>query len=74
MQRGCLPDALNKERVILIKVLSRLHLTNEIKLAAYFAKTTSRALVITLPEKCKLTDALAVFAEEQGIDFLRKKI
>jgi hypothetical protein len=74
MQRGCLPDALDKKRVILIKVLSRLHLTNEIKLAAYFAKQTSRALVITLPEKCKLTDALVAFSKAQGIDFLRKKI
>jgi hypothetical protein len=72
--RGCLPDALDKSRVILIKACSHLRLTYEIKLATYFAKQTTRKLVIAIPEKCDLAKALIVYAKEQGIDFLRNKI
>jgi hypothetical protein len=49
--RGCLPDGIDKSRVVPIKACSHLHLTYEIKLATYFAKQTSRKLVIAIPEK-----------------------
>jgi hypothetical protein len=48
--RGCLPDGVDKSRIILIKACSHLRLTYEIKLATYFAKQTSRRLVIAIPE------------------------
>jgi hypothetical protein len=72
--RGCLPDGLNENRVVVIKACSHLRLTYEIKLAAYFAKQTSRKLIIATPEKCDLAKALIIYAKEQGIDFLRNKI
>jgi hypothetical protein len=72
--RGCLPDGIDQSRVILIKACSHLRLTYEIKLATYFAKQTSRRLVIDIPEKCVLAKALITYAKEQGVDFLRNKI
>jgi hypothetical protein len=72
--RSCLPDGLNENRVVIIKACSHLRLTYEIKLVTYFAKQTSRKLVIAIPEKCDLAKTLIVYAKELGIDFLRNKI
>jgi hypothetical protein len=72
--RGCLPDGVDKSRIVLVKACLNLRLTQEIKLIAYFATQTSRKLVIAIPEKCDLAKSLIVYAKEQGIDFLRNKI
>ena len=72
--RGCLPDGVDKSRIVLVKACLYLRLTYEIKLTTYFAKQTSRTPVIAIPEKCDLARALIVYAKEQGIDFLRNKI
>ena len=72
--RGCLPDGVDKDRFILIKACSHLRLTYEIRLATYFAKQTSRTLVLAIPKTCDLAKALIVYAKEQGIDFRRNKI
>jgi hypothetical protein len=69
--RGCLPDAVKKDRIFLFKACSRLRLTYEIRIAAYFAKSTSRVLTIDVRKECILDKALIAFANEQGIDLIQ---
>jgi hypothetical protein len=63
--RGALPDAETHNRVFLIKNVSLLHATYQVRLLAFNAGEMGKKLVLRVPEACKLGPSLAALRREQ---------
>lgn len=62
--RGSRPDAETRQAVYLLKNVSTLRLTYQIRLLAFRAQDTARRLVIRVPRRCQLHPALRHFCKE----------
>jgi len=63
VQRGAHPDAVDRDKYILLKNVSTLHLTYQIRLMTYFALRDDKKLVIRVPRSCELAKSLNEFKE-----------
>jgi hypothetical protein len=62
--RGAKPDKQIGDAIYLIKNVSELRLTYQIKMLAYMGYTKHKRLVIQLPKKTKIHPSLKEFIEE----------
>lgn len=62
--RGARPDAVDGDRWILLKWVSELHLTYQIRLLTYAVSQQGAKLQLTVPKRCKLSRPLADFIKE----------
>ncbi len=69
--RAILPDALDEDRLVIIKACSALRLTQEIKLAAFASKRKGVEFILAIPIACRLDPDLAVFVQEHGVTIYR---
>jgi hypothetical protein len=61
MPRGARADAEVGDKVYLIKNVSQLRLTYQIKMLTYMAKTRNKILIIRLPKAAKIHESLREF-------------
>jgi hypothetical protein len=73
MVRGVLPDAVDKDRVILLKACSFLRLTNELRTAAFAAANSGRRLWLVVRSDTELHPNLVEFAGEHAIRIERSE-
>lgn len=64
--RGSLPDAETLDKIYLIKNVSELRATYQIKLLAYRAAENNKKLIIKLPDTCKIHGSLKRLIKETG--------
>ena len=64
--RGARPDADVNGKFYLIKKVSEMRLTYQIRVLTYAAKTTGRKLVIQLPPEAKVHTTLRDFVREHA--------
>ena len=62
-----LPDAIDEDRVVLIKACSHLRLTREIETAAAVARNSERVLILAIPSASTLDPSLDQFVSENGV-------
>ena len=62
--RGARADAERSDSLFLLKNVSMLRLTYQIRLLAFRAQDTGRKLVIRVPSKCKIHPSLRDFQKE----------
>lgn len=63
-QRGARADAEVGDTMYLIKAVSHLHLTYQIRMLAYIAKTRNKKLVLRLPKAAKVDSSLRYFIRD----------
>jgi hypothetical protein len=63
--RGSMPDAENAKALYLLKNVSELRLTYQIKLLAYMAKTKNKRLYIRLPASATIHPTLRDYIRER---------
>jgi len=56
--RGALPDAKSGDKIYLIKNVSRMRATYQVRLLAFMATETRRKLVILVPKSCEIDQTL----------------
>ena len=61
--RSTRPDAETADAYCLIKNVSQMHATYQVRLLAYFAATRGRKLVIRVPSHCRSEKSLNDFIE-----------
>jgi hypothetical protein len=61
--RGARPDAETSSEIVLIKNVSLLRPTYQIKLLAFKAHETGKRLVLTIPKRCRIDPTLKELAE-----------
>ena len=61
MPRGARADAEVDDKVYLIKNVSELRLTYQIKMLTYMAQTRNKMLIIRLPKEAKIHESLREF-------------
>jgi hypothetical protein len=64
--RGAKADAETTDMVYLIKKVSELRLTYQIRTLAYMAKMRGKKLVVQLPKEAKVHDSLRVYVRDMG--------
>jgi hypothetical protein len=64
--RSARPDAEVAEKMYLIKNVSELRLTYQIRMLAYIAETRGKTLIIDLPKGAKVHESLRDFVAETG--------
>jgi hypothetical protein len=64
--RGTLPDAETHNRIYLIKNVSLLHATYQVRLLLYKAEQTGKKLVLRIPKACKLGRDLTELRREHA--------
>lgn len=64
--RGARPDAETNDALFLIKNVSLLRLTYQIRLLAFRASEIRKKLIIELPKACRLHPALKSFVDEHS--------
>ena len=64
--RGARPDADVSGKLYLIKNVSELRLTYQIKLLAFMAKTKGKKLIVQLPKGAKVHESLRDFVREMS--------
>lgn len=71
--RGARPDGETFEKLVLIKRVSELRATYQIRLLAYRAVQEQKKLVIDVPKECKVHADLKALAKEypRNISFVR---
>lgn len=62
--RGSLPDAETHDRIYLLKNVSRLHATYQVRLLLYKAEQANKKLVLRIPKACKLARDLTELRSE----------
>lgn len=62
--RGSRPDAEVGDNLYLIKLVSKMRLTYQVRLLAYMAKSRRKNLVIRLPESAEVDKELESFVRE----------
>jgi len=62
--RGSRPDAVANDKIYLIKRVSILHATYQIRLLTYMASTQGKKLILCLPEHCKYGESLRLLMNE----------
>lgn len=62
--RGSRPDAEVNDKIYLIKRVSILHATYQIRLLTYFAATRNKKLILCLPEHCIYGESLKKLMKE----------
>ncbi len=62
--RGSLPDAEIGSRIYLLKKVSIMHATYQVRLLAYRALAMNGQLVIRVPTGCKVGESLSTFRRE----------
>jgi len=62
--RGSLPDAESHDSLLLIKRVSEMRATYQVRLLTFFAIQTGRKLTIELPKKSKLHKSLKDFRKQ----------
>jgi hypothetical protein len=66
--RGTRPDAVTEEALYLIKNVTRLRLTNQIRLSTFMAIRRGLTVVIAIPRTCELSAPLLAFrADHAGV-------
>ena len=65
--RGILPDALTDEHVIILKAPSFLRLTNEIRMATFFAAQSGRRLRLVLRAGSGVSARLKAFLAKNAV-------
>jgi len=71
LSRAILPDALDEERLVLIKACLSLRLTHEIRTAALTAEERGLKFVLAVPVRCVLDSALTKFLVEHDVTLYR---
>jgi len=66
--RGTQCDAVNDFGLYLIKNVSIIYPTYQIRMLTYFASRESKRLIIRVPESCKLSDEFNRFREDFKYD------
>ena len=64
--RGALADGRRDREVFLIKNVSTLGLTYQIKILVFMAAQEQRKLVLLVPKRTRVSDELSVFLEENA--------
>jgi len=62
--RGSRPDAEDHRTILLIKRVSVMRATYQVRLLTYLASQTGRKLIIEVPPGCRLHSSLRSFIEE----------
>jgi hypothetical protein len=62
--RGSRADGETATRLVLIKMVSRLHLTYQIRLLTYFASQRNKVLVVRVPRHCEISPKLEEYFEQ----------
>jgi hypothetical protein len=72
--RGSRADANDFEKLVLVKRVSELRATYQIRLLTYMAVREKKKLVIVVPENCKIRDNLRALQDEypSSLSILRK--
>ena len=69
---GVRPDAVTDEHVVLIKACSTLHLTHQIRLATFMARSLGLRLLLVAPEACTFSEQLDSFIAGSGLVDVRR--
>jgi len=64
--RGSKPDAERQDAVFLLKNVSQLRLTYQIRLLTFNAQESGRRLIIRIPSRCKLLPSLTDFQKKNN--------
>lgn len=72
--RGALPDAETADAVYLIKNVSVLRATYQIRLLAYLAAGRGKRLVLKVPRSCRFDPALAAAADAPASPIRREDL
>jgi hypothetical protein len=64
--RGARPDADVAGKFYLIKNVSQLRLTYQIKILAYMASTEGQKLIVQIPKSAKIDNSLRLFVREMA--------
>jgi hypothetical protein len=72
LSRTILPDALDEEKLLLIKACSSLRLTHEIRTAAVAAQERGIQFVLAVPAACVLSSEVRSFIAEHDIILYRR--
>ncbi|HEX7888957.1 MAG TPA: hypothetical protein VF522_06305 [Ramlibacter sp.] len=64
--RGAKADAETADKVYLIKKVSELRLTYQIRMLAYMAQSRGKKLVIELPKEARVHDSLRDYVRDTG--------
>jgi hypothetical protein len=71
LSRRILPDALDDEKLLLIKACSSLRLTHEIRTAAVAAQERRLQFILAVPAACVLHSELTSFIVEHAVTLYR---
>ena len=64
--RGARPDAEKGDKLYIIKLVSQLRLTYQIRLLAFQAKTRRKQLIIQLPKGARIDESLDEFVRDNS--------
>jgi hypothetical protein len=64
--RGAMADAERNDAMFLLKCVSSLRLTYQIRLLAFRSQETGRKLVIEIPKKCRIHPSLQDFQKQHS--------
>ena len=72
--RGARPDAETLDQIVLIKNVSTLRATYQIRLLAFKAYESGKKLVLTVPKNCRIHETLRSLAETLPKNMRFKKV
>jgi hypothetical protein len=72
--RGTLADAEVNKRIYLIKNVSILHATYQVRLLVYKAEQSAKKLVIRVPKTCKMARDLAELTREHSKSIVVERV
>jgi hypothetical protein len=74
VHRATLPDAETNSRIYLIKNVSLLHATYQVRLLLYKAEQTGKKLVLRIPKACKFGRDLAEMRREYAKSIVVERV